>query len=721
MTKVVAVETAPKYKMTISRLTVDKLGVKLYDRVSAVLAELVANSYDADATEVVIKAPMGLYLATKKKENPEESGTVDEKFILEDRGYILEIEDNGIGMTPVEVNEFYLKVGAERRNDPRRGDTSKIFNRKVMGRKGVGKLAPFGICQKVEIITSGGGMVTGKDENGKTAQGYLTAHIILNQRKILTESDVDYHPEVGSLDGIVRATKGTTLKLSEFSYRQVPDIDLLAREMAQRFGISSQNWEIKLIDSAKPGNVSNERVVGKFDVVTMPETKVTFDGVNAFTQDGEVHTSIKAGFECNGKFYPITGWIAYAQANYKDDLVAGIRIYCRGKITAQTSIFNLKSGFTGEYDVRSYIVGEINADWLDETDDLIQTDRRDILWSHEIGEAFEQWGQEVVKIIGKRARNPMKQKVWDIFQEKSNIQERIKNAFPADDQDAIRVRALDFATRIGKTMREGEVNDPEQVEAIVELSLTFAPHITLSDQLQKAADESTSPLAAITGILKTAHVAELSSYGKIADERLRVIQRIEELKDDANTLESVFQKLIETAPWLIDPQWSPISANQSFSTLRVEFQKYYKTKTDTDLVLSAISDPTKRPDFVLSNQESVIQIIEIKRPVHKLQNEEVNRINTYKDVMTEFLNDPANSEIVKMFHGFHITLVCDGLDLTGVHQTAFDGMKDSGILSHINWASFLAKTKKMHEEFLAEADRQKKLASAPGTPSTIPS
>jgi hypothetical protein len=48
--------------MTISRLTVDKLGVKLYDRVSAVIAELVANAYDADATTVKIEAPMGHYL-----------------------------------------------------------------------------------------------------------------------------------------------------------------------------------------------------------------------------------------------------------------------------------------------------------------------------------------------------------------------------------------------------------------------------------------------------------------------------------------------------------------------------------------------------------------------------------------------------------------------------------------------------------------------------------
>ena len=48
-----------KYRMTISRLTVDKLGVKLYDRLSAVIAELVANGYDADAESATIEAPMG--------------------------------------------------------------------------------------------------------------------------------------------------------------------------------------------------------------------------------------------------------------------------------------------------------------------------------------------------------------------------------------------------------------------------------------------------------------------------------------------------------------------------------------------------------------------------------------------------------------------------------------------------------------------------------------
>ena len=65
---------------------------------------------------------------------------------------------------------------------------------------------------------------------------------------------------------------------------------------------------------------------------------------------------------------------------YKDELMAGVRIYCRGKIAAQSLLFNKHAGFTGEYNIRSYLVGQLDADWLDEDDDLIQTDRRDILW-----------------------------------------------------------------------------------------------------------------------------------------------------------------------------------------------------------------------------------------------------------------------------------------------------------------------------------------------------
>ncbi len=575
-----------KYIMTISRMTIDKLGVKLYDRVSAVLAELVANSYDADATQVIIKAPLGEFLASKQG------------GIIEDKGYVIEVQDNGIGMTPEQVNNFYLRVGAERRLDLRRGDVSKKFNRKVMGRKGVGKLAPFGICQKIEVLTSGGELIDGKDKNGNDVKGYLSAHLILDRNKILNDIDEEYNPEVGSLDGVIFPTTGTLLKLTFFFRRQVPDMDGLERQMAQRFGIASSNWEIILIDSLKnePGSDYTRRV-GLFNLVKMEGTEIRFDtekepdgsekipiSYRAFASDGNIYSNLPAGFMHEGRFYPVTGWVAYAENPYKDDLMAGIRIYCRGKIAAQTNIFNRRAGFTGEHDIRSYLIGELRTDWLDEDEDLIQTDRRDILWSHELGQAFQQWGQTVVLKMGNTSRNPMKKKAWEEFRDTSKIDEKIIEAFPIENQKPIRENALEIAKLVGRTMREEEVKDKERTSSIVELSLTLAPHVTLDKKLREAANLKDSPLSVITTILKTARIAELSSFGQIADGRVKVIGQVEALKDEAATLESVLQSLIQEAPWLIDPQWSPITANQSFSSLKNAFQKYFRDKTGEDIV-----------------------------------------------------------------------------------------------------------------------------------------
>jgi len=705
--------TGKKYTMTISRLTVDKLGVKLYDKVSAVIAELVANSYDADATEVTIKAPMGELLATRTH------GKVT------DKGLCIEVSDDGAGMTPDEVNEFYLVVGSERRKDPKRGDVSKKYKRKVMGRKGVGKIAPFGVCQKIEVLSSGGSIVSGKNEHGKTTRGYLTAHLILDKDKIIAPTDKHYHPTVGNLDGIIRPKSGTWLKLEIFDHRNVPTIDEFERQLAQRFGLATANWKISLVDSLKDArDPARSRDVGQFSISKMPDTDIRFDlerdakgkpkkpdSYRAFSADGNIITDLQAGFDYEGHFYPVTGWVAYAKQPYKDDLMAGVRIYCRGKIAAQTAIFGMKAGFTGEYDVRSYLVGELHADWLDEGEDLIRTDRQDILWSDNLGQEFEKWGQSLVKRIGAITREPTRKRNWEIFEENSKIVARVTKTFPSDEQAEIRESTMEIARTIAKTTRTEELDDKDHVESIVQLSLLLGPHITLDQKLREAVSKDDQPISVISSILKTARIAELSSFGRIADDRVKVIKRVTTLKDDPATLEAAFQKLITEAPWLVNPQWSPITANQSFETLREEFKKFYKKKIGVDLNLDGFGDSSKRADFVMSNQEQSIEIIEIKRPSHALQNDEMDRISKYAELMEEFLNLQGNHEFKEKFPRFRITLVCDGLGLSGSQKRAFDGMRKDLILEHITWTGFLLRTKQMHEAFLKEAERQRKLAS----------
>lgn len=109
------------YRMTISLNVLNHLGLGLYSNVPAVLAEAVANAWDADAESVDVE--------------------------IDADGEKIVITDDGHGMTRSDVNERFLNVGYARRNDPGGSITPK-FARQVMGRKGIGKNALEKVIQE---------------------------------------------------------------------------------------------------------------------------------------------------------------------------------------------------------------------------------------------------------------------------------------------------------------------------------------------------------------------------------------------------------------------------------------------------------------------------------------------------------------------------------------------------------------------------------------------
>ena len=107
--------------------TIEHLGIHQYSTLPPVLAELVANAYDAEAKEVSI------YLFDR-----------DKKEIV--------VEDNGHGMTFTELNSKFLRIGRNRREEEN-SEKSKNGKRLVIGKKGIGKLSFFGISPKIKIET----------------------------------------------------------------------------------------------------------------------------------------------------------------------------------------------------------------------------------------------------------------------------------------------------------------------------------------------------------------------------------------------------------------------------------------------------------------------------------------------------------------------------------------------------------------------------------------
>src|SRR5688572_10047086 len=106
-----------------------ELGELLVGRDSTALIELVKNSYDADATEVVVYG---------------------ERLSNGAHGHI-SVRDDGNGMGRKEFEEGFLRIASRTKES---GDRrSERFERRFTGAKGIGRLAAHKLAHVVEVVS----------------------------------------------------------------------------------------------------------------------------------------------------------------------------------------------------------------------------------------------------------------------------------------------------------------------------------------------------------------------------------------------------------------------------------------------------------------------------------------------------------------------------------------------------------------------------------------
>lgn len=664
------------YTLKITPLVVDKLGVKLYDKASAVVSELIANSYDADAERVVVRLPLAKALATRTQDR------IDEK------GYEIEVIDDGHGMMPKEAQAYYLPVGRDRRVHPSdQGNFSREKRRRVMGRKGIGKLAPFGICRRIEVISAGG---------PKTDRGYLVAHFYMDYDEIMgTDIDSPQVPlKAGRLDRTYKPTRGTIVRLSKFLPKIVPDRDTFHRQLAARFVFADPTFEIWVQDTSEDGKEPEK--VKSISVPTVGETKIDLNERPVRLPDG---TEL-----------PVEGWLAMAQTSYDNEEFAGVRIYARNKFVASTRDFEQPAGFTGEFTVRSYLVGEVRAEWLDENEDLIRSDRQGILWESEYGRAMREWGGELIKEIGRLSTKPRRDSARDIFLKNSNFIERAKKRY--ESQEIVQA-AVDLAGKIGELAHEDELESPEYLDQLSEVILSVAPHTALIDAFRQFAsqvDAGEVTMESLIDLFGKARVAEMASYSQIAAQRVKSIRELRKIVRAADANESEFQKLLAKSPWLIDPTWTVITENQPLRSFKRAFEAYWYRQHGEELVID-IGYASKRPDFTLVSVRNLLHVVEIKKAGHVFDDQDCGRLINYVRAFRGFFK--GHPGYLRNFPHWQILLVADGINLRApANQDAYQYWEQNKEVTRITWEEFLLNAETAHELFLnvsEEAERRREV------------
>ena len=188
-----------KYTMVFEPTTIEHLGLKLYSSLPPVIGELVSNAWDAEAPKVWITIPQGAI----------------------DQASTVIVSDNGIGMSPAEVQEKYLFIGRNRR-EAENCEVSANKKRPLTGRKGLGKLSGFGIADRIEM---------------RSVQDGFAVAILLDYQKMRTcPKGQPYEPEiVTGKSGKTKDASGTTVTISALRRQKAIIPTYISKELARRF------------------------------------------------------------------------------------------------------------------------------------------------------------------------------------------------------------------------------------------------------------------------------------------------------------------------------------------------------------------------------------------------------------------------------------------------------------------------------------------------------
>ena len=498
----------PKYRMTLSLNVLKHLGLGLYSNVPAVLSEVVANAWDADATKVVIN--------------------------IDPQGDRITIEDDGHGMSVADTNQKYLYVGYERRKSPGGARTPKL-DRPVMGRKGIGKLSLLSIAKTVEVHSFKSGQRHGLRMD--------TAKI---ERAIQNGDENQYYPE--AIDpSQVQLTIGTKLILTNMKRRLYRSSAALRRRLARRFSIigSSHNFEITL--DGRLITIEDREYYDKLQYIwTYGPVGQQAELTSSRNQSSK---SLSGTVEEAEASVQIDGWIGTASeaGQLKDrdtnESINKIVIMVRGKL-AQEDILE-EFGEAGIYS--KYIIREIHADFLDrdDADDIATTSRQRLIEDDERYQALRAKLQTDLKVI---------QREWTELRTQGGPKLAVMIPQIEEWYSCLSPDHKLSARKLFGRINQLTVDDPTDKRQLFISGILAFESLKLRSLLHRLDEVSVENLGVLEEVFIQLDDLEASAYYQIARDRLEVISKLSNLADE-NAKERAMQEHLYKHLWLLDPSW----------------------------------------------------------------------------------------------------------------------------------------------------------------------
>lgn len=581
-----------KFVMSLSLNVLNHLGINLYSNIPSVLSEIVANSWDADAQNVRID--------------------------IKDNEII--IDDDGCGMTLADINEHFLMVGYQKRD---RTLESPKFNRKYMGRKGIGKLSMFSIAKEVDVISR------------KTTEDVEEINAFrMNIDKIsdaIKNEDGNrngtYHPEELDTSTVSMDHDGTKIILRDLKKNTSSlTAEYVRKRIARRFAVIGDEYKFSVEVCGDKVSISDRDYFHKLNYIWYygdESDKFAGQAKNA-SHKGKRNNLV----EYNGKQYSISGWIGTVETSGDlkdgDENLNKIIILVRGKLGQEDILAEYSEG--GLYS--KYLIGEISADFFDddEFDDMATTSRQEYRRDDPRFLVLKDFIYSELKYI---------QGKWTDLRNQSG-EEKAKELLPVIDTwiKTLKGDNKTYAKKMFGKINQIEADDNKKRE-IIKYSVLAFEKLRYVNKLSAIEDINIESLESIKDVFLGLDELEATLYYQIIKERIEIIKKFQEITDE-DMREKVIQEYLFDHLWLLDPSWERADGTEYMErtvlkALETECDSLSQEERDARLDIGYKETAGKHVVIELKKANRVVKIGELTGQIAK-----------YSGALEKTLNDTGH-------------------------------------------------------------------------------
>ena len=641
-------EAPAELRLKFAGALVEQLGAQLYPSATATIAELISNSWDADARNVWITIPLG------------EAWGPDKEIV---------VVDDGSGMTRQQAQERYLVVGRKRRED---SGVKSDGGRLVHGRKGIGKLAAFGTAGVLELLT-----VRDRDRTS-----FRLDYDEIRQQPPGSDSDVLPSTDTADLtdkDG-ANLEHGTRVRLTRLRLKRAMPQAQFLRSMSRRFALDDRQMRVFI----------NGEALEKFDLDL--EFRFPKDGSPTEARIDDEGWAVEQ-IESSAGPRDVRWWIGFTESPLEDETQQGISVIANGKMAQRPFLFDRASGTEGQLG-QEYLVGEVKADWLDEgtgiETDLIQSNRDQLQLEDERLKPLVDWGRKRLA-WALRERNDLKKA--------QNLKGVEVSDNVRDLMGGLTKREQERYMAVAKTVSRIPEIRPDGVENLMVEILNAKEDAAVRGMIEEIETQGDDVQVRMWDLVRQFSLVDARRTLTLVEARLATIEKLQKSIDEGAREIPEIHDIIKDDTWLIDPRWDLYADEITLDKLGIKYEPAEGEEgRKMDFLFVLVPASPARTDEAI--------VVEIKRgsnvdgTLRAATEDEVNKFHGYVRTAVKYYS--RNTEPTRV----------RGLMIANRYTERAEEVRDtleqasSPKLEFKTWDRVIQDTRRLHEGWLRVSQRR---------------